>query len=333
MAVTESPPRTSPAAPVRPTSGRAFGLELVADFALPALRPPSGSSSPRRASCWSAGAAELAEEWRTAGWTQDVELRHPDGRLFLGIKHRPDAGYLIWAPHHGRHLVSADGRIVRSAVPHRAPLAWQRLFFAQALPLAALLQGLEVLHASAVAVDGGAVAFTAASGTGKSSLAAHLVAAGATFLTDDVLALDVADGVPLAHPGPARASVEAHELDAMTAAGRSRLGRRVGATDKPHVDVPGSSDAVPLRALYRLSRTVSPGGISIREQVPPEPRHVLSSSFLPYVRSPARLLNQLATCAALVSSVRVFDVEIPPGAAAEATAEALLEHVHAEELT
>ena len=83
-----------------------------------------------------------------------------------------------------------------------------------------------MLHASAVVLDGAAVAFTAPSGTGKSTLAAHLVAAGASFLTDDVLALDDRNGVVEAHSGPARTSVSPAELRTMTPHDRALLGAR-----------------------------------------------------------------------------------------------------------
>jgi hypothetical protein len=193
-----------------------------------------------------------------------------------------------------------------------------------------VLQGLEVLHASAVVVDGSAIAFTATSGTGKSSLCAHLVAAGATFLTDDVLALEDGDGGPLAHPGIARLSVGAHELAAMDGAGRERLGRRAGSSDKVYVEPQLQSAAVPLRALFRLYRASAFDHVRIREHVPPEPRIVLAASFLPYVRTPARLLNQLAVCAAVTETVRIFDVELPSSGTALSAAQSLLDHVDRE---
>lgn len=310
------------------TRGSAFGLAVDADFGVPALGPASDGS--RRTTCRAVTAAELDAACPADGWTQDVDLRHSDSRLFLGIRHHPEAGYRIWAPRHGRHLVSPDGTTILSALPQRAQLGWQRLFFAQALPLAAVLHGLEVLHASAVVVDGRAIALTAASGTGKSSLGAHLVAAGATFLTDDVLALEDGEGGPVAHPGIARLSVGAHELAGMDGAGRERLGRRAGSSTKVYVEPQVQAAAVPLRALFRLYRAAAFEHVRIREHVPPEARIVLASSFLPYVRTPARLLNQLAVCGAVIDSVRVFDVELPSAGTARAAADVLLAHIERE---
>lgn len=59
------------------------------------------------------------------------------------------------------------------------------------IPLAMLLhqRGLLILHASAVAVNGGVVAFLGKSGQGKSTTAAALHQLGYPFVTDDVLAI------------------------------------------------------------------------------------------------------------------------------------------------
>jgi hypothetical protein len=48
-----------------------------------------------------------------------------------------------------------------------------------------------VLHASCVSIDGSAIAIVADSGGGKSTLSALLCAAGASFVTDDVLRIDL----------------------------------------------------------------------------------------------------------------------------------------------
>ncbi len=317
MAVTEQAAR----------AGHAFGLAVEATYAVPALVSGTNGSSQRRTFCRELSVRELEHTWRDAESDDAVELKHPDGRLFMSIRRHPELGYRIWAPHHGRHVVSTDGKEIRSALPRRGALSWQRLFFAQTLPLAAALQGLEVLHASAVGVDGRAVAFTAASGSGKSSLAAHLVAAGASFLTDDVLALEYANHAVLAHPGPARASVASQELRAMTRAGRARLGRRVGSTDKPHFEPPSTDAPLPLAIVYRVIRSRRAGPPRFREHAPPPPRVVLASSFLPYLRSKERMLNQLAICAQVTTSVRIFDFEITTPVSASAAAGLVRTHL------
>lgn len=64
----------------------------------------------------------------------------------------------------------------------------------------AWLNGYFPLHASAVAVDGLAIAFTADSGVGKSTLAAALAQRGFAHVCDDTLAITLQDGHPLAIP-------------------------------------------------------------------------------------------------------------------------------------
>jgi hypothetical protein len=72
--------------------------------------------------------------------------------------------------------------------------------FGLAIPLWLERRGWPVLHASAVAMGGGAVGFVASASGGKSSLAAALMESGAELLTDDALALEPrAEGRWLAH--------------------------------------------------------------------------------------------------------------------------------------
>ena len=67
--------------------------------------------------------------------------------------------------------------------------------FISVIPLAMLLhqRGLLILHASAIAVNGGVVAFLGKSGQGKSTTAGALHQLGYPIVTDDVLALDVSN--------------------------------------------------------------------------------------------------------------------------------------------
>jgi hypothetical protein len=69
--------------------------------------------------------------------------------------------------------------------------------------MGALLQqrGLLPLHASAVAIDGRAVAFIAPAGSGKSTMAMHLQHRGHRVICDDICAVEVGDGMALLRPG------------------------------------------------------------------------------------------------------------------------------------
>lgn len=299
-----------PALAERAFGGRAFGLDLESAYPIPGLAAGVGACA-RRTVCRADSVDGLEQVWTERGSDVALERRFPDGRLFMSIRHQPEQGYRIWAARYGRHVVSADGRNVWSVLPQRGTFAWQRLFFAQTLPLAAALQGLEVLHASAVALHGSAIAFTAASGTGKSSLAAHLVADGATFLTDDVLALEARAHDVLAYQGPARTSVSAQELKSMSRPGRARLGPRVGTADKSHFEPEVAPEPARLAVLYRVVRSDRFTQARLSEQRPPEARAILGSSFLSYLRTESRLLNQLAVCDRVASTVRVFDFEVP----------------------
>ena len=63
-------------------------------------------------------------------------------------------------------------------------------------------RGCTVLHGSAVARNGMAVAFLGESGWGKSTLAEYFVQHGYTFLTDDMLVMDTDHVPPSVWPGP-----------------------------------------------------------------------------------------------------------------------------------
>ena len=63
------------------------------------------------------------------------------------------------------------------------------------------LRGIICLHASAVSIDGQAIAFMGDSGAGKSTTAAAFARLGFTVLADDILVLSEESGVLLANPG------------------------------------------------------------------------------------------------------------------------------------
>jgi hypothetical protein len=105
-----------------------------------------------------------------------------------------------------------------------------------------------VLHASAVEVDGAAIAVVGQSGMGKSTLAALLCAAGANLLADDVLRIDVG-AAPSCAQGATKLRLrsQAESLVALFD-GRARTERtadgRIALSARP-----SPADQVPLAAI------------------------------------------------------------------------------------
>src|SRR5688572_8460561 len=102
-------------------------------------------------------------------------------------------------------LISPDGRSVACRPLERPSFeTLQTYLLGQVLSFALLKQGIEPLHATAIVVDGKAIALLGESSFGKSTLAAACLRAGATLLTDDVLVIRRHCGELCGFPGPAR---------------------------------------------------------------------------------------------------------------------------------
>jgi hypothetical protein len=296
-----------------------FGLDVHTAAPIPGL--PDGAARGRRCDFERIDGAAIEAAWAPAAHDAETlrDSRHPDGRLFMSIHLHPTLGYRVEAPGHGLHLIAPDGSRIAASFPDGPDWVFQKLLFAQTLPLAATLRGVEVLHAAAIAFDGWAVGMVAASGTGKSAVSAELVSRGAEFLTDDALALE-ADGAALvAHPGPRFANLHAADLDTVPADRRERLGKETGRSDKVHLRSLGIDQPLPLGALYFLFRQ-GHAPMTV-EALPDAGRVLLGSTFVPHVRSSARLLTHLDVCSRIASSVPCVAIRAPERTKAPEVAE------------
>ena len=192
----------------------------------------------------------------------------------------------LYRSRHGWHLVYDDpgrfdidrsGRTLVWRAPEAAPVDAARLdVMGRVLATAMHAAGDVCFHASAVAIEGEAIALVGAKGVGKSTLAWALVRGGASLLTHDTLRVRLS-ATPHAYPGD-------HELrlraDAATRLPPSpREARRAG--DRLVVDALElaqlQTDAVPLAALYLLSPVSDlPGGAAARVSVLPAVPSALS---------------------------------------------------------
>jgi hypothetical protein len=102
----------------------------------------------------------------------------------------------------GTLLIRRGEEIVVEPIPDVDKHLFRLYILGPALALLLHQRGFLVLHASAVAVEGGAVAFLGGSGWGKSTMAAALHKRGHAIVTDDVLAVDAGSGgSPIVLPG------------------------------------------------------------------------------------------------------------------------------------
>jgi hypothetical protein len=152
------------------------------------------------------------------------------------------------------YLANAGHEVVVDAEPD-ADLTLMRLYLlGSVLGMICHQRGLFLLHASAVAFGGRAIAFAGEQGAGKSTLAAHCIEGGAQLVADDVLALTLAaDGSVLAHPGVPYLRLWSQSLKSLRRRGGADPVRDWWRADKFQVACDAVAHRpVPLEGIYIL---------------------------------------------------------------------------------
>ncbi len=346
----------------------AFGLQLELDprIAIAGLAPAADTATARTAAgdgpATEAASpptriqldpAELRRRWGAIA-TRPARVRDVafEGQPIRTIDFAEPAGYLLWNRDHGRVLISGDGRELLCE-PDAANAQWATIVAAQALPLAATLRGLEVLHASGVVVGGRAALITGPAGAGKSSLAAALVRAGGLLLSDDAVALQLRSGAQphqgaqaqpheraqpheggappregalIAHAGSLALQLRAPEDERLSASERAALGAPAGAAeDKQRYVSLAAPPPAPLGGLFMLERSAAQPALERVEAV--SPFALLASTFNLSVRTPERLQRQLDVVAAIAQAGLVYRLRVQPGIDATALAARVREHL------
>lgn len=280
------------------TRATVFGLDVSAEVDLPFLAGARAAATGRGFVLSVAEGSENDFSWPASAKVV-CDQREPDGTVNFRIEAHPETGYLIWGPAYGRHILSADGRHALCIPGGCAADAWQRLLIAQVLPFAALLHGLEVFHASAVVIDRSAVAFVGPSGAGKTSVALELCRRGASFLADDVLAVERVGEELLGYPGTPVAGLDHAEAQRLELAGE-RLPEDVVAVNARErlVRLRGAATPAPLGALFFVDRQVD-GPSEPSFEPAADPRALLSATFNSVLVGPERLRGLLDVCALL----------------------------------
>jgi hypothetical protein len=237
------------------------------------------------------------------------------GRRWLSFG-RIGGDYLLSFARHGCFRVSPGHRTITCEGGRAVPAETRRhLLLNQVLPLVLGTERL-VLHASAVVMPGGAIAFAGAGGAGKSTLSTALAGRGHMLLSDDIVALDKKGPAWLAEAGPSSVRLWTDSLAALL--GRSVSSRRAAHyTRKRLVDAAGvlpmATSAAPLAAVCLLHSGAERQRVVSIERVRPRDALVL---LLPFafqldVADPASLRLSMDRLAALVADVPVFTLHYP----------------------
>jgi hypothetical protein len=129
---------------------------------------------------------EILQQWHDA-----------EGRVVASGGRSAPGWWMHW-PRLGTYYFAAEGPVRAVPVSDGLDEALSDSFARGVAPVVMLARGHEALHASAVSSARGVVAFCAASGTGKSTIALAVAAAGLTLWADDTVVYRVSAGEPLA---------------------------------------------------------------------------------------------------------------------------------------
>jgi len=175
-----------------------------------------------------------------------------------------------------------------------------------------LARGFEQLHATAVVIDGSAIALLGGCGFGKSTLAAALLSRGYPLLTDDVLVLRFQENSVVARPSLPRIKLLPESTPSLFAGLQSIPMNHLTTkmifqlNSDQHV-----SQEFPLRSIYLLPQK-SGSRISVRQLrghasfLP-----LISNCFNDIVTSPERLKQQFAFASRVAELVPVRQLSYP----------------------
>lgn len=286
---------------------RFAGLILSADFPVPEL-PRATGRAVLRVSLGTRQRRDGRHSWRHV-W------RLPDRRAWMRVA-RMTRGHLVQFPGYAEFEVSPAAIVCHPRAG--VPIATVRhLLLDQLLPAILTSRARLVLHASAVAIRGGAIGFLGTAGVGKSTVAAALVRGGASIVTDDALVLDWnGDGVHAvpSYPGLRLWPDSRRLLGSWRPIRRARVAHYSRKERWSGAGVPFCRSRLPLRALY----VVTPGNVcrlvplSARQSMLALVRH----SMMLDATDPKTIKQGFELAARLVDRVPVARLIVPPGAKA-----------------
>ena len=248
----------------------AFGINWSIELETVALRQSHRTAAP-----------DVRVRFATPG---ECRLRDDDGPSIVVWSGMADSPIVLERGPGGDHLFDYGDRarfLLPAALdeircfardPHDP--AWQRVLFDTVMFSMGLLRGGRMLHAAAVALDRQVVAIVGLTGGGKSSLAWELMRRGASFVSDDVLALWIDGRRVTAASGPPL-------MNLPTAWPLEAFSREIAAFpdgDERWVHLTGAvGESLPMAAFVLLNRRA--GQVLSLERLPSNPIPLLAHSI------------------------------------------------------
>ena len=223
--------------------------------------------------------------------------------------------HFFWS-HLGKFRVSGGDEIIIDPIPGVEERLLRLPLLGTVLAVLLHQRGYLVLHASSVAIDGGALIFLGNKGWGKSTMAATLYGRGHQLISDDLVALKFeGPGAPMVIPGfpqfklypEAAVSSLGDDYETLPelAAGHEKRGRPV--TER------FAQQPLPLKSVYALGG----GPVSVLKALEPQTALlvIIANSYM--ARFGKQLLHgaeasaHLQHCTRLISQVPVYRLERP----------------------
>lgn len=220
-----------------------------------------------------------------------------------------DEVLLVWKDA-GAFLVRGGREIVVDPLPGVEERVLRLCILGPALGVLLRQRGRVVLHASAIDVAGGAVAFLGEAGWGKSTMAAALHSQGHRVVTDDVTALQVDKDYPVVFPGFPQLKLWPEALVALGDVPERMPWVEPNVQKRARRSIRGFSlDPLPLRCVYVLAfgETQQIEPLGPRDALVELVRHSYGARVLKTVETSSHFLQ----CAGIVNSVAVRRLKRP----------------------
>jgi len=282
-------------------SYRISGLSVASQMELPgAIEAPANDHAPDITVRLEAAPAVLADaiaggpNWEMAG-----------------------ARVLLRVPRVGRFLIEDGRRIAVELEPGATPKDASLFVLGVSFGIVLHQRGAMVLHGSAVARDGAAMAICGQSGAGKSTLATALCRAGFAFVADDICAVTLdAEGRPVLPPDGRQLKLWRESIDRLRVTAEARGPAVRDGFEKYYIGPPSRVAAPPrLTAIYVLRDLRVPFEAGIEAlNLPDSLRMLDAQAYRAGIRAklgaPA---EKLAQAAAVLGHAKVFIFTRPRG--------------------